>query len=212
MSHIKKSKKLYDTNTLFHEYVPAERDLLLTYKPGIFVLIDYCEKEDLYDFFITLNIFRKKNFKVYKFSYYVDASLYTATYTVPQIELMVYIDPDKEPFNYNGIVASLYEVLTHEIEHIYQEEYNRKPDRPVINFKIVNELKKLGLRHYYNLIKHEIFPVVKGLQRKARFNKTCFGDELNDHLEVQKELGNITEDKILFVKRKIKQYYDSIYT
>lgn len=205
MNHIRKSRYFYDNNKLFLNYVPSGRDVLKSGVNGVFVFVDY--EDEIYDFFITLNIFRKLNFKIYKFSHYIDANFYAAPFTVPEIELFVYIDPYEEPFNYNDIVASLYEVLTHEMEHLYQEDFNRKPDRPDINLDLVKELRDNSLRHYYNLIKHERFPTLKGLKRKAKFNKSSFNKELDDHLRVQNELGNICQDKILFVEEKLKEYY-----
>jgi hypothetical protein len=204
MHHIKETKYLQETGNVYSKYIPAPE------KGGVSVLIDY--EQSKYIYMIMLNIYRKKDFKVYTHYAYVDGEVITASNVMPEMDINVYINPDKEPYNYNYLVSSLYEVLTHEFEHIFQDDFNKKPNKPNIDSRRKKEIASNPNKMYlYYLMDHEIFPLIKGLKRKAKYNKTSFEQELEEFINIQLELNNINSDKILYVKKKILDYYGRIY-
>lgn len=205
MYHINKTKVLVDTDMVNTEYVPSDNG------KGVYVFIDYDLSK--YYYFLSLNIYRQKEFKIYTQYSYVTGNVYTAKNTVPDINIDVYINSSIEPYNYNNITAELYEVITHEFEHVFQDDYNKKQFRPKKQrVKRRAILKNPKLYYKYYLLSDEIFPLVKGLKRKSKFKKTLFKTELDLFLNIQCELGNINADKIEYVKKKILEYYGRIYT
>ncbi len=123
------------------------------------------------------------------------------------IEILVTLDPEKEPHNYEPLIGHLKDVVTHEMEHLNQKD--KELDDKVIDFNLRHKAKIKGNEWTYFILPEEIPPMVKGLYAKSKHNKSSFQKEAKIYLDYQLENGMIqTQDQYNEIINTWLDYYN----
>jgi len=126
------------------------------------------------------------------------------------IEIIITLDPRKEPSNYTALVGHLKDTVRHEIDHLTQKGKSQK--QKAIDFALRYKTQQEGNRWKYFILPEEISPMVRGLHVKAKNNRTSFEYEARKYLDTQMSYGEIEDqekyDKIL---NTWMQFYNKTY-
>lgn len=178
-----------------NEYV--NHDKLEYLDPITFDLIVVIRKDENPDFESDSHFnnlpWEKLNFDNHGFS--IDGNTYTDRdeLIVPEIELTLLINPKREPKSYNEIYFKLNDVLAHEIHHLTQVGWNRKPfrTRPTAS-KVRNNSKK---SFKYFLLSDEVESMVKGMYRRSKLEKKPIDEIFSEYLYPFIKESYITEEE-----------------
>ena len=133
----------------------------------------------------------------------LDAGAYT-TKGNNTIEIIINIDPSKEPQVYSILNAKLQDGFRHEIEHLTQSGVNKVPGKPTATrAKTRNKINIDNNNVYkYFLLRDEIPAMAQGMYKQAKSQKRPLDDIFNEYLDYFVDEDVITSserDKILKV-------------
>jgi len=120
------------------------------------------------------------------------------------IEILINIDPSKEPQVYSILNAKLKDAFRHEIEHLSQAGKNKVPGKPTATrAKTRNKINVDNKNIYkYFLLRDEIPAMVHGMYKQAKTQKRPLDDIFNEYLDYfldDKLISSSERDKILKV-------------
>jgi hypothetical protein len=140
----------------------------------------------------------------------IDAGAYPSENS---LEIILTIDPNKEPQIYNKVNSLLQDAVRHEIEHLTQGGENRIPDRPKITpAKVRDKISfKNGNAYKYFVLKDEIPAMVNGMYRSAKTEKKPLDIVFNEYLDYyigeniisQKQADSIIKTWIEYAKKNL---------
>jgi hypothetical protein len=112
----------------------------------------------------------------------VDAGAYV---TDNEIEVVINIDPTKEPQVYSKLNAVVQDAVRHEIEHLTQGGDNRMEGKPkLVGSSVRDKISvKNGNSYKYFLLRDEIPAMVHGMYRQAKKEKRPLDDIYNEYLD-----------------------------
>lgn len=126
------------------------------------------------------------------------------------IEIILTLDPSKEPKNYRSLVGILKDVLRHEITHLTNKPASEK--EKLINFGKRFKTSLPGQSWTYFILPEEIPAMVNGLVTKAKNNKTSFEYEAKKYLSTQRAYGEIeTNEQYLKIFNIWNNFYKKHY-
>lgn len=104
-----------------------------------------------------------------------------ASWDDKQLEVDIIYNPEGFPYSLSRLIGAIKETLTHETEHWAQYFYDRPED---IKTSIQKRSNIEGLTSYeYLTLPDEIPAFVRGLYRKAKYNKQPLDVEMDDFFE-----------------------------
>lgn len=114
----------------------------------------------------------------------IDAGAYTQKGN-NALEIIIKIDPTKEPQVYTKLNAKLQDAVRHEIEHLTQAGKNKVPGKPTATrAKTRNKINIDNNNIYkYFLLRDEIPAMVFGMYRQAKTEKRNLDDVFNEYLQ-----------------------------
>lgn len=147
---------------------------------------------------ILLNTFIKRE-KDIGYDLAVDAN-----YGDSEIDIMIHLNPDSEPFSYKKLNAKLQDAIRHEIEHSLQDPESssfkeKKPLPTTLAYRAQVQRNPNNIHRYFTL-KDEVPAMVFGMYRQAKTEKRFLDDVFKEYLGYYLEVNEITKkqyDKIL---------------
>jgi len=152
----------------------------------------------------------KFNFK--RDGYAVDANTTVKGEETPEIEIVLVLDPTKEPHLYSKLHGRLLDILTHETNHLSQLGINKDPTGEDVSDKDTREEAKAG--HKYFLLKDEVQSMVEGMYARSKHDDVPLDYVFNDYLIAFVKDKYITKEEYAdimetWVKYAAEHYPDS---
>lgn len=120
----------------------------------------------------------KFNFK--RDGYVVDANTTVKGEETPIIEIVLVLDPSREPHLFSKLHGKMLDILVHETNHLSQLGVNKNPTGEEISHKHDREAAKAG--HQYFLLKDEIQSMVEGMYTRSQHDDVPLDYVFNDYL------------------------------
>jgi hypothetical protein len=98
-----------------------------------------------------------------------------------QIDIDIFYNPEDFPYSLSKLIGGIKETLTHEVEHWAQYFYNR-PEDIKTSIQKTSNIEDLSFFDYLTF-PDEIPAFVRGLYRKAKYNKQPLDVEIDDFFE-----------------------------
>jgi len=126
------------------------------------------------------------------------------------IEILITIDPEKEPNNYVNLVGHLKDVLRHEILHLTQIDKSQEEKDRDFDLRFLASIEDNEWTYF--ILPEEIPAMVHGLHTKAKNNKTSFEYEANKYLSYQLKHGMIkTQEQYNQIMEVWNKYYNKTF-
>ena len=113
--------------------------------------------------------------------YAVDANTTVKGEDIPLIEIVLVLDPTKEPRLFSKLHGRILDILTHETNHLSQLGINKNPTGEEVSDKHEREQAKAG--HKYFLLKDEVQSMVEGMYERSKYDDVPLDYVFNDYLE-----------------------------
>lgn len=133
------------------------------------------------------------NFKKYGFS--ADGNVYMDSDEdiVPEMEIVILINPTKEPECYQQLFFKLNDIVAHELHHLTQAGWNKQEFRTQPSPKEVRAQAKTGYKYF--LLPDEVESMVMGMYRKAKIQMKPLDAMFDEYLGTFLEYKYITEEE-----------------
>jgi hypothetical protein len=114
----------------------------------------------------------------------LDAGAYT-TKGNNLIEIIINIDPSKEPEVYSVLNAKLHDAFRHEIEHLTQSGKNKVPGKPTATRAKTRDKINIDNKNIYKyfILRDEIPAMAQGMYKQAKKQKRPLDDVFNEYLQ-----------------------------
>jgi hypothetical protein len=142
----------------------------------------------------------------------IDAGAYTQKGN-NALEIIIKIDPTKEPQVYTKLNAKLQDAVRHEIEHLTQSGKNKVPGKPTATRAKTRDKINIDNNNIYKyfLLRDEIPAMVHGMYRQAKTEKRKLDEIFNEYLQYfidEKIISNgemeiVLDAWIRFAKKKL---------
>ena len=140
---------------------------------------------------ITLKVFIKRE-KGLNYDLSVDAN-----YGDNEIDILIHLNPDSEPFSYKKLNFKLQDAVRHELEHSLQDpkSVNFKEKKPLptsVSYRAQIQRSPENVHKYFTL-RDEIPAMVMGMYRQAKTEKRYLDDIFKEYLSHYLEAGEINK-------------------
>lgn len=144
----------------------------------------------------------------------IDANLRInqADLLIPEIDLHIILDPNKEPHSYRDLSLRLLDILVHETNHLDQASRLRSP----FNVEVSDQPSRNAAKksHHYFLLKDEIESMVEGMWARAKAQDLPLDYVFDDYLRpfVQSKYISMEEYQDVlkaWVKHALQLYPDA---
>ena len=144
----------------------------------------------------------------------IDANLRInqADLLIPEIDLHIILDPNKEPHSYQDLSLRLLDLMVHETNHLDQASRLRSPFNVMVSDQ--GERNAARKSHHYFLLKDEIESMVEGMLARAKTQDAPLDYIFDDYLRPFVQSEYISPDEYqevlsTWVKHALQLYPDT---
>ena len=123
------------------------------------------------------------------------------------IAIILIINPEQYPSFMYDLIADLNDIVSHEIEHIFQENF-RRPEEEIHNVEDGEE-EPTGKEYYMQ--KHEIPAQLKGIKRVAKLRKQSIEQVISDWFKRSKYAHQLNDEDAQYMVKFLTSEYEKRY-
>lgn len=123
------------------------------------------------------------------------------------IAIILIINPEKYPTFMYDLIADLNDIVAHEIEHLFQENFMRPEEE--ISWREEGDEEPEGKDYYMQ--KHEIPAQLKGIMRVARLRKQSIEQVISDWFKRSKYAHQLNDNDVDYMVKFLTSEYNKRY-
>lgn len=196
------------TDNPVRQIVKSMVDIVKSRKTGTYYLPeDITDGEDMeYNFkkipFFNIEFIYDENLNINE-EYLIDGELYSEELT---IAIKLILNPKHYPQNMYDIIADLNDVVSHELEHVFQEVGKRPKDEIDM---YPTDIKPQGKDYY--LQSHEIPAQFKGFRRVSKLRKEKIKKTLRDWFKRNQSVNKLSDSEIRDITTHLSKIFKEKY-